>query len=54
MLVLTRGKDATIRIGKDVVITVVRVRGKFVQLGIEAPHETKILRGELIEDQEAA
>jgi len=47
MLVLTRKQNEKIRIGDSIVITVVKMKGKAVRLGIEAPSEVNILRGEL-------
>ncbi len=47
MLVLTRKQNEKIRIGSSIVITVVRMKGKAVRLGIEAPGDVNILRGEL-------
>ena len=47
MLVLTRKKDEQIRIGQDIIITVIRVKGKSVRLGIQAPRTEPVLRGEL-------
>jgi len=47
MLVLTRKRDEQIRIGKDVTITIVRLAGNTVRIGIEAPREVRIRRGEL-------
>jgi carbon storage regulator CsrA len=47
MLVLTRKQGEKIRIGDDVVITVVRTRGKTVRLGIQAPAHVPVLRGEI-------
>ncbi|MCA9230053.1 MAG: carbon storage regulator [Planctomycetales bacterium] len=47
MLVLTRKQNEKIRIGSSIVITVVRMKGKAVRLGIEAPGDVSILRGEL-------
>ena len=49
MLVLTRKAGETIRIGNDVVIKVVQTGRGSVRLGIEAPAEMRILRGELLE-----
>jgi hypothetical protein len=37
MLVLTRKQQEKIRIGDDIVVTVLRMKGKSVRLGIEAP-----------------
>ena len=47
MLVLTRKQGEQIRIGDDVVITVVRTKGKAVRLGIQAPAQVPVLRGEI-------
>jgi carbon storage regulator len=47
MLVLTRRTNETIEIGPDVRVTVCRVDGRQVRLGIDAPPTTRILRGEL-------
>lgn len=53
MLVLTRKSNEKIRIGDDIVITVLRTKGKAVRLGIEAPSEMRVLRGEIAFDQSA-
>ncbi len=53
MLVLTRKSNEKIRIGDDIVITVLRTKGNAVRLGIEAPSETRVLRGEIAFDQDA-
>lgn len=47
MLVLTRKSGESIVIGEDVVLTVLEVRGGQVRLGIEAPREVTIHRGEV-------
>lgn len=47
MLVITRREGETIHVGKDVKITVTQVRGGKVRIGVEAPKETLIWRGEL-------
>jgi len=39
-------------IGDDVTVTVLRVDGNQVRIGIDAPDEVKILREELLERQE--
>lgn len=47
MLVLTRKQSETIQIGENVTIKVIATgRGK-VKLGIEAPADVRVLRGEL-------
>lgn len=47
MLVLSRKARESIRIGNDVVVTVQRISGNRVSITIDAPRETKILRGEI-------
>jgi len=47
MLVLSRKRDERIMIGDNIVITVVRVDGDKVRLGIDAPTEIPIRREEL-------
>jgi len=47
MLVLTRKLGETIVIGDDIVIKVVDIHGKQIRLGIEAPSEITIFRGEI-------
>lgn len=47
MLVLTRKAQEQIHIGPDITVTVVRVKGHSVRLGIDAPNNVRIVRGEL-------
>lgn len=47
MLVLTRKQDEQILIGDDVVITVIKIRNNQIRLGISAPRDVRVLRGEL-------
>ncbi len=47
MLVLSRRLGERIHIGDDVVITVVRIGPLSVRIGIEAPKDVHILRGEI-------
>lgn len=47
MLVLSRRETERIRLGKSIVVTVVRVSGDKVRLGIEAPPDVLVLREEL-------
>lgn len=54
MLVLTRKADQKIQIGPDITVTVLDVKGRYVRLGIDAPSEVRILRGELNESPAAA
>jgi len=47
MLVLSRREAERIRLGNSIVVTVVRVCGDKVRLGIEAPADVLVLRDEL-------
>lgn len=47
MLVLSRKESEKIKIGDSVVITVVKVAGDRVRIGIEAPSDVVVLRDEL-------
>ena len=48
MLVLSRKKSESIRIGDEIRIKLIDVRGKTVRIGIEAPDHVSILRAELV------
>jgi carbon storage regulator CsrA len=54
MLVLTRKTDEQILIGDNIKITLVRVRGNSVRIGIEAPRDVRIVRGELESNESKA
>lgn len=47
MLVLTRKVGQRIRIGEEITVTVVRIQGDKVRIGIEAPPEVAIHREEV-------
>ena len=49
MLVLTRKLGETIVIDDNIVIKVIDIHGKQIRLGIEAPMEIGIYRGEIYE-----
>lgn len=49
MLVLTRKPGEEVTIGEAIVISVLEVRGSQVRLGISAPQEVTIHRGEIYE-----
>ena len=49
MLVLARKTNEVIRIGDDVTVKIVKIAGKVVRVGIEAPDHIKILREEIYE-----
>ena len=52
MLVLSRREHERIRLGDSIVVTVVRLTGDKVRLGIEAPPDVVVLRDELTPRQE--
>ncbi|MCX7780182.1 MAG: carbon storage regulator CsrA [Negativicutes bacterium] len=47
MLALTRKVGEKIVIGDNITLTVVEVKGETVRLGIDAPKDIKIYRGEI-------
>ena len=49
MLVLTRKRAESIKIGNDIIIKVIQTNRGIVKLGIEAPAHVRILRAELTE-----
>ncbi len=49
MLVLSRRANERINIGDDIFITVLGVEGDKVKIGISAPKEITILRGEIFD-----
>jgi carbon storage regulator len=51
MLVLTRKSGQKIRIGDDIVVTVVETCGSTVRLSIEAPRHIPIMRSELVDHE---
>ncbi|KAA5545140.1 carbon storage regulator [Roseiconus nitratireducens] len=51
MLVLSRKAGEKLVIGDDVVLTINRISGNRVAIGIEAPRDVRIVRGELVRSQ---
>lgn len=47
MLVLSRKKGDSIVIDGSIKVTVIEVRGNVVRLGVEAPQDVRVQRGEL-------
>jgi carbon storage regulator len=47
MLVLSRKESQRIRLGDSIVITIVKISGDKVRVGIEAPSDVLVLRDEL-------
>jgi len=53
MLVLKRtNKQNVIKIGEDIILTIVEIGAGFVKIGIDAPKDVLILRGEITENTE--
>ncbi len=52
MLVLSRRERERIRLGDSIIVTVVRLAGDKVRLGIEAPKDMLVLRDELEEHEQ--
>lgn len=49
MLVISRKRGERICLGDDIVVTVLEVVGSTVRLGVEAPHEVRVFRHEILE-----
>ncbi len=47
MLVLSRKEGEQLHIGDDIVVTISRISGNRVAIGIDAPRDVRIRRGEL-------
>ena len=54
MLVLSRKKNEKLQLGDAIQVTVIKVSGDKVRLGIEAPSDTLVLRKELAKLQQAS
>ena len=51
MLVLSRKLSQQITIGSSITITILKVKGNTVRVGIEAPRDVRIIRAELPSDE---
>lgn len=49
MLILTRRIGESIRIGENIEISVLEIRGNQVRLGVHAPPDVLVLRSELVD-----
>jgi carbon storage regulator CsrA len=47
MLVLTRKTQQQIQIGEHITITIVRIKGQTVRVGIEAPKDIRVIRDDV-------
>jgi carbon storage regulator CsrA len=47
MLVLTRKTQEKIQIGENITVTILRVKGQAVRVGIDAPRDVRVIRTEL-------
>ena len=54
MLVLSRKLQQQIKIGDQITVTVLRVKGNTVRIGVQAPREVRVIRGELPKSCETA
>lgn len=50
MLILSRKEDEIIKLGNDITIKVVSINKGGVKIGIDAPRDMMILRGELVRE----
>ena len=49
MLILSRKIDEKIKIGNDITLTIIEVKGEQVKIGVEAPKNVKVYRQEVLE-----
>ncbi len=49
MLILSRKINEKIKIGEDITLTIIEVRGDQVKIGVEAPKHVKVFRQEVFE-----
>ena len=47
MLILSRKTDQQIKIGDDITLTIIELRGDQVKIGVEAPKSIKVFRQEV-------
>ncbi|WP_025786013.1 carbon storage regulator CsrA [Sporosarcina sp. D27] len=48
MLVLSRKPNESLKIGDNIELKIIEIKGDSVRIGIEAPKSVEILRGELV------
>ena len=49
MLILTRKTEQQIKIGEDITLTIIEVKGDQVKIGVEAPKTVKVYRKEVFD-----
>lgn len=49
MLILSRKVDQKIKIGADITLSIIEIRGDQVKIGVEAPKSVKVFRQEVLE-----
>lgn len=49
MLILTRKEGESLRLGDDITVTVVSVKGGHVRIGIDAPRDVAVHREEIFQ-----
>jgi carbon storage regulator len=49
MLILTRKTGESLKIGNDITVTVLQVKGNQVRIGIEAPKDVQVHREEIFQ-----
>lgn len=54
MLILTRKRNESIRIGEHILVRVMRTAKGSVKIGIEAPDSVRVIRGELTDGAQMA
>lgn len=52
MLVLTRKRDEMIQIGDNIVIKILKTGKGAIKIGIDAPGNVRVIRGELVEEED--
>src|SRR5438045_9701175 len=53
MLVLTRKLQQQIKIGEQITVTILKLKGNTVRVGIQAPRDVRVIRGELPKENAA-
>ena len=51
MLVLTRKRDEVIQIGDNIVIKILLTGKRAIKIGVDAPGDIRVIRGELLETE---